>query len=313
MKRSRSRDPRNHGDDDPPIDHGHDPLNHGDDDQPWDEDDYDNYGNHHIPSHPGYSVPCSNHVDEEYHPDPLRSFQIPASTLEKTRDAVVSFAAGHGVLQVPISRRVRQFLRTERLFVTGGYEISLRYPNSPFNDQRQDHLVGCFSTSVLIFEGEITSCWEKDFCLMHEIRDHFGIAVLRGDIWAVGGANSYSDALKSCERLHAGSSEWSLGPEMSTARKMLAVAVLDDEVWAIGGATVLAIGGSTVLSSCERLTVGGVWTPGPAMTAPRCFHQAAVRDGVLWVVDGDSRETEYYDAPTNQWVRGPLLVQAERV
>ena len=233
----------------------------------------------------------------------------PASTLATTRDAIVSFGASHSALQVPVSRRVSQYLRTERLFVLGGFEIYSLYPNSRFNDVGELYSRRCFSAEDLIVNGFTASSWEDEVCCMLEDRSNFGLAVLRGDLWAVGGGSDSwdqsfcADALKSCERLNAGSSEWVMGPDMSTDRKLLAVAVLDHEVWALGGCAC----DQTVLSSCERLTVGGVWTPGPDMTAPRRYHKAAVLDGVLWVVDGESCETEHLDASTNAWVRGPPL------
>ena len=283
MKRSRSRDPRNHANDD---DH-----DHGDDDD--------------------FNDP---HTDHGYDPfDHLFNrltmpLEKPASTLAKTRDALVAFAAGHGVPQVSVSRRISQYLRTERLFAAGGYRLYPLHNNSHFDDQGSYYSRMCYSVDDLIVEGMNTCSWEDEVCRMKENRSDFSIAVLRGDLWAVGGGSnrdeSYSgDALKSCERLEAGSSMWVNGPDMSTARKFLAVAVLADEVWAIGGCGC----DGTVLSSCERLTVGGVWTQGPAMTAPWRYHQAVVLDGVLWVVDGESCETVHLDVSTQQWVRGPPL------
>ena len=50
------------------------------------------------------------------------------------------------------------------------------------------------------------------------------------------------------------------------------------------------------------------WIPGPEMSAHRAGHQAAVFKGVLWVVDGKTRTTEYLDPDRKLWVRGPHLV-----
>ena len=38
-----------------------------------------------------------------------------------TRNAIVAFGVGYGVLRVPIERRVAQYLRQQRLFAVGGF------------------------------------------------------------------------------------------------------------------------------------------------------------------------------------------------
>ena len=38
------------------------------------------------------------------------------------RDAIVTFGAGHGVLSVPVERRIARYLQQERLFAVGGID-----------------------------------------------------------------------------------------------------------------------------------------------------------------------------------------------
>ena len=301
MKRSRLCDPRNHRyhhdhrgeDDDNPR--GNDDNSRGDDDDPRGDDD-DPRG------------------DDDDGDNTLRGpITTPPSTLAKTRDAIVafaaSFAADNCAFHIPlVSKRVSQYLRSELLFLVGGKELYDFFPISSFIYHGETYTRQCYALDdLMIINGFQTCGWVESVCRMQHDRSDFGLAVLRGDLWAVGGGST-DDRLKSCERLEAHSSKWVLGPDMSTAREFLAVAVLDDEVWAIGGCCC----DGTVLSSCERLTASGVWIPGPAMTAPRRYHQAAVLDGVLWVVDGESQETERLDVSANRWVRGPSMISQRK-
>ncbi len=38
------------------------------------------------------------------------------------RDAIVAYGAGHGVLSVPVERRITRYLRQERLYAVGGLQ-----------------------------------------------------------------------------------------------------------------------------------------------------------------------------------------------
>ena len=215
------------------------------------------------------------------------------------RDAIVSFGAGYGELQLQVERRITQYLRQERLFAVGGYDT---YSGDYGSEQFRLNSRACFSLEMSRFR------WDKEKqCRLLEDRAEFGLVVFHGELWAVGGHDGTCQfSLRSCERLTARSSTWYMGPEMSEKRSFLAVAVLENEIWAIGGRD-----GNKVLSSCEVLTDQKdhtlTWIPGPEMSVPRVGHQAAAFKGVMWIVDGKSRSTEYLNKASNQWVRGPNL------
>ena len=225
--------------------------------------------------------------------------KYPHSLRAMCRDAIISFGAGYGELQLPVERRITQYLRHERLFAVGGYDT---YDGDYGSAQFRLNSRACFSFELSQFRWD-----EEKQCRMLKDRSQFGLVVFRGELWAVGGDDGTCKfSHQSCERLNARSSKWYMGPEMSEKRSFLAVAVLDGEIWAIGGRD-----GNKVLSSCEVLTNQKdqtlTWIPGPEMSVPRVGHQAAAFKGVMWIIDGKTRSTEYFDKSSNQWVRGPNL------
>ena len=151
MKRSRSRDPRKHANDD---DHDH-----------GDDDDFND-------PHTDHGYDPIDHIFNRL----TKPVEKPASTLAKTRDALVSFAAGHGVPQVSVSRRISQYLRTERLFAAGGYRLYPLYNNSHFDDLGSHYSRMCYSVEDLIIFGMNACSWEDEDCRMKENRSDFSIA-----------------------------------------------------------------------------------------------------------------------------------------
>ena len=212
-----------------------------------------------------------------------------------TRDATVAFGAGYDALMVPIQRRMAQYLRQERLFVGGGcYDGGL-------------DSAGVFRSLSYSLDA-VTSVWVEE--AITEGRYGFGLCVFRGELWAVGGRDSYlgsGRSLRSCERFDLATNTWVRGPDMVTERAFLALGVLNGELWAIGGTDTHHCN----MSSCERLDAStGTWIPGPEMGMYRVIGNTGVvvLHGELWVVAtelGIPQFTERLDAATNRWVHVP--------
>ena len=214
-------------------------------------------------------------------PVPPTTHSVALATI---RDATVAFGAEYGALMVPVERRITQYLRQQRLFVVGG------------RNSVSGVLRTCYSLDV------VAGVWVEE-TPMNEGRYDFGMCVLRGDLWAVGGlGRNEGSALRSCVRLDMATHTWVRGPDMTTARWWVGVGVINGEVWALGGID----SAYNRLSSCERLdAVTGTWIAGPDMAKPHKGHRVVVLRGELWVVAEDCRTTEHLDAATNRWVRGP--------
>ena len=62
-----------------------------------------------------------------------------------------------------------------------------------------------------------------------------GLALFRGQLWAVGGHDDEKNILSSCEYLDTASNTWMTGPPLNHSRCFLGLAVLDGDLWAVGG------------------------------------------------------------------------------
>ena len=100
-----------------------------------------------------------------------RLTSVPPTThsvaLATIRDATVAFGAGYGALMVPVERRIVRYLRQQRLF----FVSSSSYGSS------------CYSLDA------VAGVWVEE-APMPEGRYEYGLCVLRGDLWAVGGTRS---------------------------------------------------------------------------------------------------------------------------
>ena len=207
-----------------------------------------------------------------------------AANKATVRDTIVAYGAGHGVLQVPVERRIARYLRQERMYAVGGI------------DDDDNEVRAVFSLDV---EADT---WVAEAAMLECRRAHC-LSVLHGELWAVGGEDEGGHEVRSCERLDHATNSWVRGPDMLIARCFFGVGVVNGELWAVGGSTLRSF-------SCERLdTVTGAWVPGPEMTACRNFgNSVAVFRGELWAVGGACVETtlmtscERLDTARNQWV-----------
>ena len=84
------------------------------------------------------------------------------------RDAIVAFGAGHGVLSLPVERRIALYLRQERLYAVGG------------SDGADLPVRSCYSLDVE------AGAWVAEAPMLEPRKSH-GVAVLHGERWVVGG------------------------------------------------------------------------------------------------------------------------------
>ena len=122
------------------------------------------------------------------------------------RDAIVAFGAGHGALSVPVERRITQYLRQERFYAVGGF------------DRDENKVVrSCHSFDVQ------AGAWVEEAPMLKGRRGH-GIALIDGDMWAVGGFDGYemdSNDHRSCERFDHTTN--TLAPTPSDLHKLAAL------------------------------------------------------------------------------------------
>jgi len=140
---------------------------------------------------------------------------------------------------------------------------------------------------------------------MHTARASLGVAVVNGNIYAIGGViepPSYVTCSGANEKYDPKSNQWTIKTSMPTPRASFATAVVEGKIYCIGGTTGLK-DGQVVTSSVNEVydPKTDTWSTKTAMPTPRVGVSAGVVDGKIYVVGGDSNVTEVYDPATDTW------------
>ncbi|NXR87316.1 KLH28 protein, partial [Hypocryptadius cinnamomeus] len=149
-------------------------------------------------------------------------------------------------------------------------------------------------------------CWDPDTNTwsslerMFESRSTLGVAVLAGELYALGGYDGQS-YLRSVEKYIPKVKEWQLVAPMSRTRSCFAAAVLDGMIYAIGGY------GPAHMNSMERYDPSkNSWETVASMADKRINFGVGVMLGFIFVVGGHNgvshlSSIERYDPHQNQW------------
>uniref|UniRef100_A0A8C5J3Q5 Kelch like family member 28 n=1 Tax=Junco hyemalis TaxID=40217 RepID=A0A8C5J3Q5_JUNHY len=149
-------------------------------------------------------------------------------------------------------------------------------------------------------------CWDPDTNTwsslerMFESRSTLGVAVLAGELYALGGYDGQS-YLRSVEKYVPKGKEWQLVAPMSRTRSCFAAAVLDGMIYAIGGY------GPAHMNSMERYDPSkNSWETVASMADKRINFGVGVMLGFIFVVGGHNgvshlSSIERYDPHQNQW------------
>lgn len=158
---------------------------------------------------------------------------------------------------------------------------------------------GLFSTnSVFVYDARQAK-WTPTQPMKQE-RSHFGVAVVDGNIYAIGGLETgpFNDIfLDSAEVYNPSQKSWTMIPPMSSRRPYVAVDAINDVVYAIGGIVSSATAEAyDVTKKC--------WNGISKMIHSRNGASAAALNGQLFVAGGIGdigKTAEVYDPPTNSW------------
>jgi len=130
-------------------------------------------------------------------------------------------------------------------------------------------------------------------------RMNFGVAVVDGKIYAIGGHKGYSGSyLASNEMYDPATNTWTTKASMPTPRSGFGVAVVDNKIYVIGGS----------IGSFEYINVNEVYNPATdtwetltSMPTARTAMEANVVDGKIYVIGGTTNVNEVYDTETDTW------------
>ncbi|MFZ7138955.1 MAG: Kelch repeat-containing protein [archaeon] len=131
-------------------------------------------------------------------------------------------------------------------------------------------------------------------------RMHFGVAVVDGKIYAIGGYKGYSGSyLASNEMYDPATNTWITKASMLTPRSGFGVAVVDNKIYVIGGLT-----GSNIFTNVNEVYdhETDTWETLTPMPTARSALEANVVDGKIYVIGGTANVNEVYDTETDTWI-----------
>ncbi|MDD3792125.1 MAG: kelch repeat-containing protein [Candidatus Bathyarchaeota archaeon] len=130
-------------------------------------------------------------------------------------------------------------------------------------------------------------------------RAGFGLAVVNGKIYAIGGINSDNVPLRTVEEYNPVTDTWTTRLSMPTARSGFAVAVYNHKIYVIGG----TVGDGYVGNNEVYDPVTNTWTTKASMPTPRADLCASTIDGKIYLIGGKKYSSSapfYIETDTNE-------------
>jgi N-acetylneuraminic acid mutarotase len=140
---------------------------------------------------------------------------------------------------------------------------------------------------------------------MHVARSSLGVAVVDGQIYAIGGLTdppSWIVCTGANEKYNPQTDQWTPKASMPTPRASFATAVYNGKIYCIGGtsgAKNSQIGTSGLNEVYDPAT--DQWTTKASMPTPRVGVTASTINGKIYLLGGNSSVNEVYDPETDLW------------
>ena len=154
------------------------------------------------------------------------------------------------------------------------------------------------------------SCWSTKAALP-TFRYEFGIGVVNGILYVVGGRDPQGRVLSTVEAYDPLTNTWSTKASMPTPRDALGIGVVDGVLYAIGGRGLYG----RPLAVVEAYNpVTDAWTLMAPMPAPNSMFGVGVVGGVVYAIGGNNYSdgsglgtVEAYDPLANSWTPQPSM------
>jgi N-acetylneuraminic acid mutarotase len=148
---------------------------------------------------------------------------------------------------------------------------------------------------------------------MPTARGGFGVAVVNGKIYAIGGLNGDAP-LNVVEEYNPATNQWTTKTPMPTARSGFAIAVYKNQIYVIGG----TVGSGYIGNNEVYDPATNTWQTKTSMPTPRADLCASVVGDKIYLIGGkkyDSKSpfyketdiNEVYDPVNNSWSTGPAM------
>ena len=161
--------------------------------------------------------------------------------------------------------------------------------------------------------------WESK-AEMPTARGGFGVAVVNGKIYAIGGYNLDSGYLSTNEEYDPATDTWTTKEPMPTPRTDLAIAVYQNKIYVIGGHRLVPSGYEVFGTNEVYDPLTDTWETKTSMPTNRSMLRANVVDGKIYLIGGGyptylgigRRDTnEVYDPLTDSWTTKTPMPTAE--
>ncbi|MGD6806445.1 MAG: Kelch repeat-containing protein [Candidatus Bathyarchaeia archaeon] len=128
---------------------------------------------------------------------------------------------------------------------------------------------------------ETQSQWST-LASMPTARAGFGLAVVNGKIYAIGGVNGNGEPLNTVEEYNPVTNSWTKKMDMPTARSGFAVAVVGNRIYVIGG----EVAGGYVGNNEVYDPTSNTWSTKTSMPTPRSDLCASIVDNGVYLIGG---------------------------
>jgi N-acetylneuraminic acid mutarotase len=161
--------------------------------------------------------------------------------------------------------------------------------------------------SALVNAEENQPSW-KSMSSMPTPRGGFGVAVVGGRIYAIGGLNENNSPLSVTEEYNPQKNEWVTKTPMPTPRSGFAIAVYQNKIYVIGG----TVGSGYIGNNEVYDPATNKWQTKASMPTPRADLSASVSDDKMYLIGGkryasttpffvETDINEAYDPVTDTW------------
>ena len=139
---------------------------------------------------------------------------------------------------------------------------------------------------------------------MPTARGGFGVAVVNGKIYAIGGLTDENNPLSTVEEFNPQSDGWTSMMPMPTARSGFAIAVYQNKIYVVGG----TVGNGFVGNNEVYDPVSNTWETKASMPTPRADLSASVVNDEIYLIGGEkySSTTPFYNVTNINEVYDPV-------
>jgi N-acetylneuraminic acid mutarotase len=177
-------------------------------------------------------------------------------------------------------------------------------------------LFSVFELSPIQAAENTESAWSS-LSPMPTARGGFGVAVVGGKIYAIGGLNKNNATLNVVEEYNPQRNDWVTKTSMPTPRSGFAVATYDNKIYCIGG-TIGSTGTGFIANNEVYNPATDRWETKSSMPTPRADLTASVVDGKIYLIGGkqyasttpffiETNLNEVYDPVADTWTEAASM------